>query len=171
MCWLIFAGVSGFRGDVSAVFEEHGLVAHPAGNPVCGAMDASATKLAISDGHCACALYLQPGHHELPDEEKLREKYRRKGWSPNKIASAVEARLVSEAMRLKKLADANPLPAVVTRLVENSARVSLLAHDFKGSFDKPFEIVGRENLSPAAFVARGGRFAADTLITMFGYVR
>jgi hypothetical protein len=171
MCWLIFAGVSGYRGDLKNFFSDHGLVTEPSGNPVCESMDPSATRLAISDGHSACALYPQAGWHEPLEDEQLRDKYRKKGWSPSKIASAVDARLVSEARRLRKRAESNPFPGAIARLIETSSQVSLLAHHFHGSFDKPFPITRKQTMSPAAFVEDGGRFPADTLVTMFGYVR
>jgi len=166
MCWLIMVGVRRLRGDAAAVFHEHGYVAAPATNPNRVHFGDDAVKLAVSDGHCACAIFVGDRSREPPDVERLRQGYRRKGWSQGKVERAVQARVAAHESRERRRSNASPFPGVVSTLVDAGAEVSLLAHFFSGSFDDPFPVVGRERLARSDFVARHGEFPADTVVTI-----
>jgi len=166
MCWLIMLGVSGYRGDPADLFRAHGLEAEVTHNPACDAMGATATRLAISDGHCACALYAGARQHAPADRARLASQYARKGWSQAKIDRALDARTAADQRQHDKRARANPFPDAVRDLVQHAGAVQLLAHDFNGSFDTPFEVTKRETVALADFLARDASFPEDTLLTI-----
>ena len=166
MCWLVFVGVSGYGGDPMRAFKERGIVAEQTRNPAAAVMGESAAKFAISDGHCACSLYYDSVAKKGEDPNLLRKRYARKGWTANRIERAIAARLTKHQANEKARLDRNALPEIVAALTRDKADVFLLAHYFKGSFDAAFEVPAREKVSAAAFAARGGQFAADTLVTI-----
>jgi hypothetical protein len=166
MCWLVFVGVSGYRGDPIRAFTERGIVAEPTRNPAVAVMGESATKFAISDGHCACSLYYDSAATKAEDPQLQRKRYTRKGWTANRIERAIAARLAKHQANEKARLDRNALPEIVAELTSGKAAVFLLAHYFKGSFDAAFDVPAMEKASAAAFTARGGQFAADTLVTI-----
>ncbi len=162
MCWLIFAGIRGHRGDTVAMFKARGYVAEASRNPTCtqvGTQDV----LAISDGHCACSLYIPTQRYVGEDTQLMRARYRRKGWSDGKIERAVKARCAAAEKRAAMLANHNLFPSTIEVLVESGAEVSLLAHFFDGSFDEPFPVSTRRKMTIAEFMANGGKFHEDEL--------
>jgi hypothetical protein len=166
MCWLVFIGIGGYRGDPMLAFKERRLVAEPTRNPTVAVMGASAAKFAVSDGHCACSLYYDSVAAKAEDPELLRKRYTRKGWTTNRIERAITARLAAHQSNEKARLDRSVLPQIVTALTSAKADVFLLAHYFNGSFDTAFDVSTTERVNAADFSARGGRFAADTLVTI-----
>lgn len=166
MCWLIFVGVSGYRGDPMRAFAERGIAAEPTRNPAVAVMGTSATKFAISDGHCACSLYYDSSSTKAEDPQLLRKRYARKGWTSSRIERAIAARLAKLQANEKARLGRNALPEIVAALTSDKANVFLLAHYFRGSFDTAFEVSASERVSAAAFAERGGQFAEDTLVTI-----
>ena len=161
MCWLIFAGIRGSK-DPAAAFKSRGYVVEASRNPVCTQVG-TPEVLAVSDGHCACALYIPTQRHVGEDTLLMRARYRRKGWSEAKIERAVKARCDAADRKAAMLANRNQFPATIAALVESGAEVALLAHFFDGPFDEPFEILGRHELDLAEFMASGGKFPEDEL--------
>lgn len=147
-------------------FAARGIVAEPTRNPAVAVMGTSATKFAISDGHCACSLYYDSSSTKSEDPQVLRRRYARKGWTANRIERAIAARLAKFQANESARLDRNVLPEIVAALTDAKANVFLLAHSFRGSFDAAFEVSAREQVSAAAFTARGGQFAEDTLVTI-----
>jgi len=166
MCWLILVGVRRSHGDPEAVFDEHGYVAEPATNPMLSLLGSDAVKLTVSDGHCGCAIRARSEPHARLDAGRMRERYRRKGWSEGKIERAVQARLASDAAREDRRVSAIRFPGAISALVKGGAEVTLVAHLCDGSFDAPFAIAAREHHTLEQFTARGGAFPADTLVTV-----
>jgi hypothetical protein len=162
MCWLIFAGIRGGKEPV-AVFKSRGYVAEASRNPTCAHMG-TPDVFAVSDGHCACALYIPTQRHVGEDTQLMRARYRRKGWTNDKIERAVKARCAAAEQRLAMRANRNLFPAAIAALVESGAEVALLAHYFEGSFDQPFPISIRRELGLAEFMTSGGKFPEDELI-------
>lgn len=162
MCWLIFAGIRGHRGDPAAVFKARGYTAVVSNNPTCGQVG-TPSVLAVSDGHCACSLYIPTQRYLGEDTQLMRARYRRKGWPDGKIERAVKARCAADEKRAARRADRNKFPSVVEELVDSGAEVSLLAHFFESSFDDPFPVHGRRKLMLAEFLANGGTFQEDEL--------
>ncbi|HET9473270.1 MAG TPA: hypothetical protein VFO82_05220 [Steroidobacteraceae bacterium] len=161
MCWLIFAGIRG-HADPAAVFKARGYTAEVSKNPTCGEVG-TPTVLAVSDGHCACSLYIPTQRYLGEDTHLMRARYRRKGWPDGKIERAVKARCEAAEKRAARDADRNKFPSVVEQLVESGAEVSLLAHFFDGSFDEPFPVHARRKLMLADFLLNGGTFQEDEL--------
>src|SRR5262245_34464658 len=98
MCWLIFAGVSGYHGDPVAAFRARGFTAEASHHPTCGQMGTSKV-FEVSDGHCACSLYLPTQRYVGENTQLMRLRYRRKGWTDSKIERAVKARCVAAEKR------------------------------------------------------------------------
>ena len=161
MCWLIFAGVSGCRSDPVAVFKARGFSAEVSRNPACGLIGTPGV-LEVSDGHCACALYLPTQRYAGEDTQLMRLRYRRKGWPDARIEPAIKARCAAAEKRASR-ADRSRLPSMVAELVEGGAEVSLLAHFFEGSFQEPFSVQSRRKLLLAEFLENGGTFPEDEL--------
>ncbi|HEX5161476.1 MAG TPA: hypothetical protein VFV88_07120 [Steroidobacteraceae bacterium] len=161
MCWLIFAGVSGYRSDPVTAFRARGFTAEVSRNPACGQMG-TATVLEISDGHCACSLYLPAQRYVGENTQLMRLRYRRKGWSDGRIERAVKARCAAAEKRASR-ADRIRFPSMVAELVGGGAEVSLLAHYFDGDFQAPFSVQSRRQLLLAEYMENGGTFPEDEL--------
>jgi len=169
VCWLIFAGIRGYRGDPAAVFRSRGYQAEVSDNPTCAELG-TPTVLAVSDGRCACSLYISTQRYLGEDTRLMRARYRRKGWADGKIERAVKARCAAaEKKEAAKRADRNKFTSAVEELVEARAEVSLLAHYFDGSFDASFPVRSHRKLLLAEFMSNGGTFQEDelTLISRF----
>ena len=161
MCWLIFAGVSGYRSDPVAAFRARGFTAELSRNPACGQMGTAAV-FEVTDGHCACSLYLPAQRYVGENTQLMRLRYRRKGWPDARIERAIKARCAAAEKRASR-ADRSRLPSMVAELVEGGAEVSLLAHFFEGSFQEPFSVQSRRKLLLAEFMENGGTFPEDEL--------
>ena len=161
MCWLIFAGVSGYRSDPVAAFRARGFTAELSRNPVCGQMGTAAV-FEVTDGHCACSLYLPAQRYVGENTQLMRLRYRRKGWSDGKIERAVKARCAAAEKRAARI-DRIRFPSMVAELAEGGAEVTLLAHFFDGAFQEPFSVQSRRKLLLAEFLENGGTFPEDEL--------
>jgi hypothetical protein len=162
MCWLIFAGIRGQHGDPVARLKVRGFTAEPSRNPTC-AQVGTPDVLAVTDGHCACSLYIPTQRYVGEDTQLMRARYRRKGWTDGKIERAVKARCAAAEKRAAMRVNRNLFPSTIEALVESGAEVSLLAHFFEGSFDEPFSISTRRDLTLTEFIGNGGTFAEDEL--------
>jgi hypothetical protein len=161
MCWLIFAGIRGHR-EPAAVIKARGYAAEESRNPTCGQLGFP-NMLAISDGHCACSLYIPTQRYVGENTQLMRARYRRKGWTDTRIERTVKPRCEASEKRAAMRANRNNFPAAIAALVESGAEVSLLAHFFDGSFDEHFQVRAVRNLMLVEFMSNGGTFAEDEL--------
>ena len=174
MCVLITVGVSGLRGDVTAPFRAFGFTTQPAVNPTSAAMPKNAVRIDVTAGGCSCALYNGDTPDPVnPDEDRLKRahKYERKGWSQAKIDRALGPRASPsqpERPRPQDIAGNYPaqFAAAIETLSKQGARVTLLAHSFKGRFDEPFEILGTTELPLAQFLKVDHYFPKDMLVML-----
>ncbi len=166
MCWLIFAGVRGYRGDPATAFRLRGYVAESSRNPACEQMDVPGV-VAISDGDCACSFYIPTQRYVGENTQLMRARYRRKGWPDGRVERVVKARCAATEKQTTRQAERDKFLSLIEQLVESSAEVSLLAHFFEGSFDEPFPVRDRRKLTIAEFLGNGGTFQEDevTLIS------
>ena len=174
MCVLITVGVSGLHGDVTAPFRAFGFTTQPAVNPTSAAMPKNAIRIDVTAGGCSCALY----QGDTPDpadaeSERLRivRKYARKGWSQAKIDRALGSRDHSsqqDRQGPKDLSEnhAEQFAAAIESLSKLGARLTLLAHSFKGSFAEPFEISGATELPLDHYLKGHHYFPEDMLVTL-----
>ena len=165
MCWLIFAGVSGYRGDPVQVFKARGFVADLSRNPTCGQM-ACATVLEVRDSNCSCALYIPTQRYVGENTALMRARYLRKGWPEGRIERTVKARCAASEKRAARRGALNVFPAMVAELAEAGAEVALLAHFFDGSFEEPFAVRARRRLTLVEYLGNGGAFPEDELVTI-----
>jgi hypothetical protein len=158
-------GVKGGAGDIVATFRRFGLDAVPASNPVCSMM-VDAERLEVTTGGCSCALYSDDPPDVPSGYEKMRRGYERKGWSKAKIDRAIEASRLAAARPSSKPDKAVDFVAAIKELADGRARIFLLAHDFRGLFTEPFPIAGKASMTIDDYVTGGGKFPADTLVTL-----
>jgi hypothetical protein len=120
----------------------------------------------LTRGQCSCDLYVEPGSASDPTEERSRAeaRYRRKGWSQNKIERALQSmHLPSE--RSGRRTGVGDLLNSVAHLVEEAGSVRLFAHFFSGAITtEEVKATGRETISLEAFRTRAGSFASDILL-------
>jgi hypothetical protein len=122
--------------------------------------------LAISDGHCACSLYIPTQRYVGENTALMRARYLRKGWPEGKVERTVKARCAASEKRAAKRAALNVFPAMVAELAEAGAEVTLLAHFFDGTFDEPFAVRARRKLTLVEYMGNGGAFPEDELVTI-----
>jgi hypothetical protein len=167
MCYALFVGVRGHPGDPAAVFIARGYTVEVSGNPTCAQLEIPEV-LAVSDGHCACWLYIPTQRYVGEDTQLMRSRYRRKGWPDGKVERAVKARCVADEKRAARRADRNQFLSMIEELIKAGAEVSLLAHFFDGSFDEPFPVHTQRRLLLVEFLSNGGTFQEDELTVIGG---
>lgn len=164
MCWLIFAGVRGYRGDPVQVFKARGYIAELSQNPSCAQMDCPGV-LTVRDSNCSCGLYIPTQRYVGENTAVMRARFLRKGWPAGKVERVVKARCAASERRAASGAR-NVFPAIVTELVETGAEVKLLAHFFDGPFDEPFAVRARRQLTLFEYLGNGGAFPEDELVAI-----
>jgi hypothetical protein len=167
MCTFIAIAVTGYRGDARQPFRERYLAAENLTGAFAAKLPAGA-HLSITDGHCACSVYPSRRANIARDPDDERRRYQRKGWSQSKIERAIEARRVAHARaRSSSQPDlAKCFVEAISHLVTSGARVTLLAHFFRGGFDEVFEVAGGERTPIGAFLEKSGEFPNDILVTI-----
>jgi hypothetical protein len=95
MCVFIAVSVAGYRGDLALPFRERRLVAEPVTAEFGAPLPVDGSTLSVSDGHCACSVYVSGDAKRGFDADDARRRYLRKGWSPSKIERAIEAKRVT----------------------------------------------------------------------------
>src|SRR5262245_2763383 len=111
MCWLIFAGVSGFRGDPVQVFRTRGYTAELSRNPTLAQIDC-AGALTVRDSNCSCSLYIPTQRYAGENTALMRARYLRKGWPEGKVERVVKARCAASEKRVARGA-LNVFPSIV----------------------------------------------------------
>jgi len=167
MCTFIAIAVADYRGDARQPFKERHLAAENLTGAFAAKLPAG-VHLSITDGHCACSVYPSRRANIARDLDDERRRYQRKGWSKAKIERAIESRRVAHA---RPGSSSQPDLAkcfieAITHLVTSGARVTLLAHFFRGEFDEVFEVAGVGRIPIDAFLEKSGEFPNDTLVTI-----
>jgi hypothetical protein len=166
MCHVVVVSVTGYAGDATEPFLGRGLVTASSSNPTCSALPAKSVKFEVTAGGCSCGFC---GEHsdEVFNVERERRRYRRKGWSENKIEKKVASLKMEHETRPRKHGrDQYGFVDAIEKLARSGAKVTLLSHFFDGSFDEPFEIVGSTELPLQHFLDMGGGFPGDRLVTI-----
>jgi hypothetical protein len=163
MCYLVFIGVAGFKGDVAAHFKHRHLIAQPAANRTADLLPGE--RFEVSDGHCACALYVGETDAEPFNEARERRRLARHGWKPARIERELQASRERHARR-QSLEPETDFVASIGEMIERGARVALLGHMFRASFEDPFEIAGVTELPFAHFRESGGQFPPDRVVKL-----
>jgi hypothetical protein len=165
MCRLIMVGVGGAKSDATEPFRRRGLAAMPATNSTSSVLPA-ATALEIAVGGCSCDLYTCDASQDHVDGEKERRRYERKGWSAAKIDRALDASRAAAERPTVRRGRAEAFVAALQQLVTERAQITLLVHDFDGLFTEPFRVTGEVTIPISDFVASGGRFPEDTVVSL-----
>ncbi|HEU4779423.1 MAG TPA: hypothetical protein VFS58_06025 [Steroidobacteraceae bacterium] len=126
------------------------------------------THLLITDGHCACRVYPSRATTVDCDDDEERRRYQRKGWSRSKIERAINAKREAHARPSSRPDLAKCFVEAVQELTTSGARVTLLAHSFRGALDEPFEVAGVESTPLETFLKMFGKFPEDKLVTIVG---
>ena len=162
MCIFIAVSVAGYRGDAARAFRERKLVAGPLAAEFGAPLPQDGSTLSVTDGHCACGLFAgTPGPQQF-DADDERRRYQRKGWSPAKIERAIEAKRLAHTRPASANEHADAFTAAVGELATSRARVTLLA----SNSDSSFHVTGKMQLALGDFLASGGAFPQNTLVTI-----
>ena len=166
MCYIVAIGIAGYRGDVVELFKSRKLLARTATNPTTAVLPGACYEVLEEHGHCSCGMLGSGGHGKGFDADRERRRLKRKGWKPAKIEAAVEAlRLSCEEARTRPVAD-TPFVAAVKELAAGGAKISLMGHMFRASFDDAFTIEGETQLPLQHFIAAGGDIPSDRVVTL-----
>jgi hypothetical protein len=166
MCRIVTVGVAGASGDPHAPFRAAGFTTRPATNPASAAMPAKSVRIEVTTGMCSCDFYSGDTPYQAFDPEAARRRYERKGWSKTKIERAIESRHKPRNPGAKPLDLGARFVDAIAQLTRSGARVHLLAHEFDGAFDEPFEIAGTTELPLDYYLKHGNYFPEDTVVTL-----
>ena len=138
MCYFITLGVPDASGEVvEALRQLPGVLAlRESRNPfVARAFPPACRLYNVTDAHCSCSLVIaSPGKDDAKTLASKEEKYRKLGWSKQKMARALAAASVSLA-RPSREDPEGKLPDLVSRLVESLGRVWFHVHFYAGDVD------------------------------------
>ena len=166
MCWMLYVGVSSYRGDAVQPFRKYGFGTALASNPTCAFLP-GALRLEVTAGWCSCGIYAGARKAKPGNLDHQRRKYEKKGWSAAKIERAL-----ASATRTHTTPQINPrdhaaqFADAIKTLVEGNGKVTLLAHFFDGAFTEPFEISGSTRTSLEDYVTGGNSFPHDSLVSI-----
>lgn len=160
MCYLISVAVAAPALDIPAHFRGFGLEASGTLNPTVRNAFGSDAAFDITEHGCSCSLQTPGSRH---DEDELRRRYLKKGWSAAKIDRAIES--VSRSRAQAPRAARDRFIDALEALCGSGARVRLVSHAYAGRFDREtFE------LAPPRRVALGvlahAPFAEDIVLAI-----
>ena len=86
----------------------------------------------VTDGHCSCSIFGDLAAEEIVDQTaKIIEKYRKKGWSENKIRRAVK----NHDLKPERKTDSG-IRKILAELFNEIGSYWLFAHMYKGMIDE-----------------------------------
>lgn len=120
------------------------------------------TPLLVTGGGCSCGWYVRPNTSGLTERiARARAKYERAGWSPGKIARALEA------------ARAGPGPhdglhgeivSLLEAIASRHGAVGVWVHDFVGKVEQePYGIAARERWTLSELAGKARTLDTDVL--------
>ena len=164
MCYLISVAVTQPGVDVKSHFYAHDLRAAESTNPTVHEAMGTLGVYDITDHGCSCSLQAYPqGDGDALQEETLRRRYAKKGWSDAKIERAISSssRAAASSPPSARIRFLSALKA----LCESGATVRVLVHDYSGRFDEErFRLGSPLRVSVAVLSQRP--FAHDAVITV-----
>jgi hypothetical protein len=160
MCYLISVAVAAPALDMPAHFRGFELEAAGTRNPTVRNALGSDAVFDITEHGCSCSLQAPGSRH---DEDELRQRYLKKGWTVTKIDCAIESVSRSRAQAPRPARD-RFLDALAA-LCGSGARVRLVSHVYTGRFDREtFELARPRRI--ALGVLALAPFAEDTVLTI-----
>ena len=160
MCCLISVAVAAPALDVPAHFRGFELEATGTLNPTVRNAFGSDAVFELTEHGCSCSLQAPVSRH---DEDELRRRYLKKGWTAAKIDRAIESVSRSRAQAPRPARD-RFLDALAA-LWSSGARVRLVSHAYTGRFDREtFELAPPRRI--ALEVLALAPFAEDTVLTI-----
>ncbi|RIK76453.1 MAG: hypothetical protein DCC68_19290 [Planctomycetota bacterium] len=173
MCYFLSLGIAAcFREKVEETGRgRRGLSVAPAANPsVVALFPRGDAVFDVTRGGCSCDLVASEPPPRAVDEARLREGYRKQGWSAAKIERAVRQAALHAARSAEREASgesiAEQFRELVANLAERTGGVRLFVHMFDG--DQTCEHVkssGQVTMSINEF--RGGaELVEDVLISL-----
>lgn len=169
MCWFVALGTTSAG---AAALEDHRraggiLQLRRSNNPhIARIFNADEVLFEVTQGGCSCGIYTRPKAIVPPENEILRGRYRRKGWSESKITRALDAAASAKSPSIGRNAEMGPERAfrdAVTEQVRDFGGVRLFAHMYCGSQDEE-EVTckSRRRIGLSEFLKSG--FPPDELI-------
>jgi hypothetical protein len=158
MCYFVFLGVSQRHvAGARETLELGGLSVAASLNPdVRASFPADDSVQVITRGGCSCDIYAQVT--TVFDEDALRTRYRRKGWSSSKIERAVLAKRPAERAQFASFRSA------VAAIVQAAGSVRLFAHSFSGDTDSERVVVeGSRTMTLGQYLESRGAYEVDVV--------
>lgn len=119
------------------------------------------TAFVVTSGWCSCGFYHDAGDTGM-DQQKLVEKYRKKGWSDSKIQRAIGS--MSDGTRAKKgLRD--DILELISTLIDTYGKLMLTLHFYEGVVDlESFKLDDLGAVSLSEFKNDESMFSRDKAI-------
>ncbi|MEP6902711.1 MAG: hypothetical protein ABJA66_13245 [Actinomycetota bacterium] len=114
----------------------------------------------ITDGHCSCSIYpiLLTSEAEIETEELI-DKYRKKGWSENKIHRAIDDKKKSENK------DVINLREILAHLFEQVGSFWLFAHQYKSLVEnEPLKSMNPKDLRVSELLDNKNEVPEDVIV-------
>lgn len=167
MCRIVVVSVGGHAGNPTEPFTACGFDTPPPSNPTCASLPAKSVNFEVTAAGCSCYFYPGEPLASTFDVDTERRRFRRKGWSSEKVEKKVALLLAArEQSPSKPRRDQYGFVDSIEKLAHSGAQITLLAHDFHGSFKDPFEIIGTTELPLQHFLDTGGWFPEDRLVSL-----
>lgn len=167
MCSIVVVSVGGYAGNPREPFTARGFATPPPGNPACTALPAKSVTFEVTAGGCSCCFYIGDSTGSTFDVDRERRRYRRKGWPAEKIEKRIALLLAArEDSPSRSKRDEYGFVDSIENLARARAKITLLAHSFRGAFNEPFEIAGTTELPLQHFLDSGGEFPEDRLVSL-----
>jgi len=165
MCHLITIGITGGPDNPTDFFREQGLHAEAAVNPhVRAGMPNGAVVLDVTDEGCSCSIFGGVADGVVFDTAAERARYARKGWSPAKIARAIESKQAAHGRR-KVHSKAEQFCLSVEALARAGSQIALISHNYSGLFASEVVSIGAQVRLPLqTFLHTRGAFPENTLV-------
>ena len=113
-------------------------------------------------GMCSCHLYTKSRSEPL-EAGKLRSKYKKKGWSEDKINRAIADKLSAQKESFKGLRP--DLREQLSNIAADVGRLSVVAHFYSGGVEsEAVPIMGRKIVSRDSLVTDEDAIPEDTLV-------
>ena len=180
MCHFITATLpkAADHAALDAVARNFGRQFRPLASPaVVAQLPSSLAYFLTTLAHCDCGTVLgsaRQGAARAPDWAAEEAKLRKKGWSPAKVARALEQRqekaaLKQQASETADRAQAASIEGFVSGVLRSglTPELGLLLHSYRGPLDEEFSILRQEQVAPNAPLAQVLPAAEEDVLYLF----
>ncbi len=161
MCFFLTAGVRPENPNLLEPFREAGFQIQRSSNrDVLSALGPGVAAFYVTNGMCSCDFYSSP----KAQRDRLRSKYKRKGWPAAKIERALR-----DHDRATKGSAREAFVEAFCRVAGSANQACVFGHWYSGLIDsEDLPAPRRSQLSVVEYQARGGVFPEDEIIVVEG---